>query len=289
MTGRWLAVALLSLIPLGDAHGWGQEGHSIVAEIADRRLDADTRRKIDALLASEPGLNGLHISLGSIASWADDYRADSHEETFNWHFVDIPYDRDTYVESRDCVPNPKRGDCIIKAIERVKAMLADCTASAPDRIIALKLLVHFIGDLHQPLHTISRVDPETGKDDQGGNLVLVTFLGKDKKLYDTNLHKVWDTDLIMRKVYDWGEYVRLLETLWLPGKDIAALQVGTTAAWAEAAHKAAHDVAYNYRPDHVLDEDYYRDSIPIVDRQLALAGVRLARVLTETLGPVQCK
>jgi len=285
MTGRWLAFVLLTLVPLGEAHGWGQEGHSIVAEIADRRLDAVTRRKITDLLAGElPVLNGLHISLGSIASWPDDYRADSHNETQRWHFVDIPYDRDTYVESRDCIDDPQFGVCIIKAIEQVKATLADCGKPAAERAAALKFLVHFIGDLHQPLHVISRVDPETGNDDQGGNLVLVTFLGQPSKL-----HKVWDSDLILHKVYDWGEYVRLLETTWLPGKDLAALQAGDTVGWAEAAHKAAHDVAYNYRPDHVLDDEYYRDAIPIVERQLALAGVRLARVLTDTLRPVECK
>jgi S1/P1 Nuclease len=284
MRAFWFAV-LLAVVPLAEAHGWGQEGHSIVAEIAQRRLDAGTRDKVKALLNTElPGLKDAQISFASIASWADDYRADKHDETRNWHFVNIPNDRDTYVAAVDCAPDPQYGDCIINAIDRVKATLADCTKPAADRVIALKFLVHFIGDLHQPLHATSRIDPETGKNDEGGNGVLVTFFNEK-----TNLHKVWDTGLIMHEVYDWGEYVRLLETQWLPGKDIAALQAGDTIAWALAAHKAAHDVAYNYRPDHVLDDEYYRDSIPVVDRQLALAGVRLARVLNETLRSAQCK
>ncbi|SRR6266568_1651569 len=280
----WLSV-LLALIPCEQAHAWGQEGHSIVAEIAQRRLDAAVRDKINVLLSSElPGLKDAQISLASIASWADDYRA-KHDETRNWHFVDIPYDRNTYIALLDCALDPKYGDCIINAIERAGATLEDCTRPSADRVAALKFLVHFIGDLHQPLHATSRIDPETGKDDRGGNEVDVLFLGQQ-----TNLHAVWDTRLIMHKVYDWGEYVRLLETEWLPGKDIAALQAGDPITWALAAHKAAHDVAYNYRPDRVLDEEYFRDSIWVVDQQLALAGIRLARALNETLRPTpQCQ
>lgn len=284
MKAFWFAV-LLAVVPLAQAHGWGQEGHSIVAEIADRRLDAATHDKVKTLLTSElpAALKDAPVSLASIASWADDYRP-THDGTRNWHFVDIPYDRDTYIALVDCALDAQYGDCIINAIDREKSILADCTKSVPDRVNALKFVVHFIGDLHQPLHATSRIDPETGKDDHGGNFVEVTFLGEK-----TNLHKVWDTLLIMHKVYDWGEYVRRLETEWLPGKDTAALQAGEPITWALAAHKAAHDVAYNYRPDHVLDEEYYRDSIPIVDQQLALAGVRLARVLNETLRSTQCK
>lgn len=284
MRAFWFAV-LLAVVPLAEAHGWGQEGHSIVAEITQRRLDASARDKIKALLNAElPGLKDAQISLASIASWADDHRADKHDETRNWHFVNIPNDRNTYIASVDCALDPQYGDCIINAIDRVKATLADCTKPTVDRVVALKFLVHFIGDLHQPLHATFRIDPETGKNDEGGNGVEVIFLGGK-----TNLHKVWDEGLIMHKVYDWGEYVRLLETQWLPGKDLAALQAGDPVAWALAAHKAAHDVAYNYRPDHVLDDEYYRDSISVVDRQLALAGVRLARVLNETLRSTQCK
>jgi hypothetical protein len=80
-----------------------------------------------------------------------------------------------------------------------------------------------------------------------------------------------------------------LETQWLPGKDTEALQRGNVIRWAEEAHRAAEVVVYNFRPDHVLDEEYYADATATLDRQLALAGLRLAGVLNETLTPIaQC-
>jgi hypothetical protein len=284
--------AVLALAPFEQALAWGQEGHSIVAEIAQRRLEPATLEKIYKLLRSElPGLKSTApISLSSIASWADDYRP-QHEETRNWHFVDIPYDRDDYRPAEDCRLDPQYGDCAINAIARVRQTLADCTKPNDERVAALKFLVHFIGDIHQPLHAITRIDPDTGKEDQGGNTIQVTFFDKKtKRDVSTDLHTVWDTHVILHKVYDWGEYVRLIETEWLPGKDIAALQAGDPVAWVLAAHRAAVEVSYNFRPDHVLDEEYFRASEPIVDQQLALAGVRLARVLNETLQPTgQCR
>jgi len=274
MKAIWLA-GLLAFLPLQQAHGWGQEGHSIVAEIAQRRLDADTLKKVKTLLGGE-------ISLASIASWADDYRA-GHEETAGWHFVDIPYDRFTYDPAVDCKADPKRGDCVINAIMRAREALGDCWRTREERLDALKFLVHFVGDVHQPLHAAARTDPHTGTGDQGGNLVEVTFFGQKN-----NLHWVWDTGLIIDTVYDWGAYVTRLEEGWLRGRDLSSLEDGTPVDWALEAHRFAHDVAYDVPDDGVLGQAYYDNSLPVVDRQLALAGVRLARVLKMTLGPATC-
>jgi hypothetical protein len=169
-------VVLLVLAPLEQALAWGQEGHSIIAEIAQRRLDPDTLRKINALLGGE-------VSLASIASWADDYRA-LHRETAGWHFVDIPFDQSVYDPKRDC--NPDKGDCVIHAIARFQAAVSDCSKPLSDRSEALKFLVHFVGDVHQPLHVETRFGAD-GKDDRGGNDVPVTFFGQK-----TNLHALWD-------------------------------------------------------------------------------------------------
>jgi nuclease S1 len=78
---------------------------------------------------------------------------------------------------------------------------------------------------------------------------------------------------------------RLLETKWLPGKDTEALQRGNTAQWADEADRPAQVVVYNFRPDHVLDEEYYADATATVERQLALAGLRLTRVLNDVFAP----
>ena len=255
---------------------WGQEGHSIVAEIAQRRLNVVSLAKIQALLAVEaPSIDHPAIALSSIASWADDYRA-SHSDAAAWHFVNIPDDRSTYDPEADC----KNGACAVDAIGRFKAVLADCSKPAADRLQALKFLVHFVGDIHQPLHATDRWDAYTGKDDQGGNLVPVTFFGQA-----TNLHAVWDTGLIMRTVYDWGAYVVRLETNWFPGRGLTGLSGGSPADWAADAHRLAHEIAYDIPDDGVIGVKYFARAQPVVDRQLALAGLRLARELEAALAP----
>jgi hypothetical protein len=269
----WLAILALAL-PCGQAFAWGQEGHSIVAELAEHRLDQPTLEKIRLLLKTEiPGATqDTSVSLGSIASWADDFRAE-HHETSNWHFVNIPLDRGTYDPQIDCKPDPKNGDCIINAIERNRALLADCSKTPAERAQALKFLVHLIGDIHQPLH-------DTDHDDHGGNDVVVTFFGKSVKL-----HAIWDTDIIMHTVFAWGAYVTRLETAWFPGRDVTGMDGGSPVDWALEAHQFARETAYQIPDGSVLEMNYYTAALPVVDRQLAVAGMRLAKFLKDALKP----
>jgi hypothetical protein len=133
-------------------------------------------------------------------------------------------------------------------------------------------LIHFVGDVHQPLHAADRHDA-------GGSQVGVTFFDRPM-----SLHAVWDFGIIEKRTFDWGEYVRYLDQCWLRGKDINALQRGSPVDWALEAHRAAVDVAYVLPEDLNLSLAYYQRSLPIVDRQLALAGIRLAHVLNEAFG-----
>src|SRR5581483_11849536 len=116
---------------------------SIVAEIAQRRLSPA------AVQAVEQALGRGH-SLASVASWADDVR-DIAPQTYNWHFVDIPIAADAYDPARDCAPGPK-GDCVIAELDRLSDQL-QCGTDA-EKLDALKFAVHFVGDVHQPLHTV---------------------------------------------------------------------------------------------------------------------------------------
>jgi hypothetical protein len=258
-----LLTVLFAVTPLSEAASWGASGHSIIAEIAQRRLRPQAVRKIRELLGGD-------VSLASVASWADQL-ALLRPNTANWHFVNIPYDAVNYDPARDCKDTP-RGDCVINAIARARALLADRTASRWQRAEALMFLVHLIGDVHQPLHAADR-------NDAGGSQVGVTFFDRPM-----SLHAVWDYGIIEKRTFDWGEYVRYLEQCWLRGKDINALQRGRPVDWAVEAHRAAVDVAYVLPEDLNLSLAYYQNSLPIVDRQLALAGIRLARVLNEAFG-----
>jgi hypothetical protein len=151
-------------------------------------------------------------------------------------------------------------------------MLVDRSAVRQSRGDALKFLIHLVGDAHQPLHAADR-------NDAGGNHVAVTFFDRPM-----SLHAVWDVGIIEKRTYDWGEYVRYLEQRWLPGKDFKILQRGEPVDWATEAHVAATEVAYVLPEDLKLGEAYYQRSLPTVDRQLALAGIRLARLLNEAFG-----
>lgn len=263
-----LFAALTALLPVQDAYAWGAAGHSIIAEIAQRRLRPEVLRKVKTLLGGE-------ISLASIANWADSV-ALIRPNTRNWHFVNIPVAAAGYDPARDCRYSPG-GDCIVKAIARFRAVLADAEAPRAQRAEALMFLVHLVGDIHQPLHCAER------DNDAGASTLMVSFFGSRM-----SLHLVWDVGLIEKRTYDWGETVRYLDGEWLPSRDVGELSGGNPVDWAWQAHQAAVDVAYALPPDLELGEEYYRRSIPTVERQLALAGIRLARLLNETLqtGPI---
>lgn len=264
-----VALALL-LIQRPDAFAWGPEGHSIVAELAQRRLTPTALAAVKQILGGE-------LSLASLASWADDVR-EQRPETFNWHFVDIPLSRTNYDPAIDCKPVPGKGDCVIAAIERSRTTLADKTATREQRAEALKFLVHFIGDLHQPLHTVD--------DNHGENDLKVSFFTDplNKKREDTNLHSVWDSGLIRNRFFAWGGYVDSIEANWLPGKDLGKLAAGTPIEWALAAHQIAIDRACaGVAQNDALDQVYALRVRADLDQQLALGGLRLARLINEAL------
>ena len=246
----------------GDAHEERRD-ISIIAEIAQRRLDPVALRRVEDLL-------GGKVSLASIANLADTIAA-TRPETRNWHFVNIPVGATAYDPDRDCAATP-RGDCIVKAIARFRAILSDPRKPKAERAEALVFLVHLVGDIHQPLHCADR------NHDGGASTLKVTFFGTPM-----SLHLVWDVGLIEKVTYDWGDYVDHLERDWLATRDVAQLARGEPVDWAWASHQAAVAVAYALPEDLNLGDGYFQHSRATVDQQLALAGIRLARVLNEAL------
>src|SRR5262249_575700 len=172
------ALALLTFIP-AQVSAWGPKGHAIVANLAASRLTPATKENVQLLLGDG--------SLASIASWADDVRKE-RDETYDWHFVDIPKDAAGVVESRDCFrpqDNHKNAqtdhhNCVVDRIEMFRQVLVDENASRADRLEALKWIVHFVGDVHQPLHAVEEA--------RGGNDIKLPVFGSPKcGNYDCNL------------------------------------------------------------------------------------------------------
>jgi len=245
------------------ALAWGNDGHKIVAIIAEAHLTDNARTEARRLLGNN--------SLESVATFADDVR-NSRPETKNFHFVDIPFGATSYNATRDCRETNK-GDCVIAAIERFRATLADKTRNDADRAEALKFIVHLVGDMHQPLHCAER------DGDRGGNEVKVTFLGKK-----SNLHAVWDGGIIREADLSVVEFADELEAA-IDARDIDVFQGGTPITWANEAHRLARTNVYSRVPKSgaVLGVSYYNRNFAVVDAQLTKAGLRLAKLLSDAL------
>lgn len=271
-----IAFAVLAFILAADAFAWGADGHSIVAEIAQRRLTAASRAQVEALL-------GAGHSLASEGTWADDVR-NARRETYNWHFIGIPIADNDYDAAAVCPATPK-GDCVVAEVERLRRQLV--CGSEDARREALKLAVHFIGDLHQPLHTVA--------EEMGGNGVHVDYEVRGlrcprcaPKRTQDNLHAVWDSALIASTVWGWGAYLTRLEG-WLASDEARGADGGTPRDWAIETHAEARRIWPLLRADRLVDDAYYEAAVPVVDRQLARAGLRLARFLDDAYGAApQC-
>ena len=278
---RWFpAAAVVALLVLAlpravaPVAAFGALSHHVIARLAWSLMSQAAKDRVAALL------DGRQDAFVASSTWADEIRS-ARPETYNWHFVDIPVGQKRYDAVRDCAPTEK-GDCVVAAIARARAELEDVSRPQPLRAESLKFLVHFVADVHQPLHAIDNHD-------RGGNDVKVAALrGDDGRA--TNLHSAWDTGLINLSVETQAARAdRLLSGLLARPRD-GSLDV---AAWAEQSHDVAERVAYAYpgfspagppAEAITLDEAYRAQALTAIDRQLAMAGSRLAALLNEILG-----
>jgi hypothetical protein len=258
------------------ALAWGPEGHAIVADIAEAHLTPAAMTQVKQLLGQEG-----HAHLDDISSWADEVRS-QRPETAPWHFVDIPLDANSYDPARDC----KNDDCVIARIVRFEKILADTSTAPKDRLEALKWVVHFVGDIHQPLH-------DEDNNDRGGNDIHVSYFKKS-----TNLHAVWDGKIIEHALnlslgpnYSFDHDAVKADALVLDGQIAAAeraawaptnLTADLTHAvigWANESHALAQKVAYPDLPAQRRgdwSDTYQQEAWPVVQGQLEHGGVRLA-------------
>jgi nuclease S1 len=207
--------------------------------------------------------------LYSVASWADDVRKD-RRETGPWHYVNIPLGS-KYDASRDCA---LRHGCVVAKIDDFVKVLTNKKAPREERAEALKFLVHFVGDIHQPMHA--------AKEAAGGNGIHVSFLSNNRcGPYECNLHAVWDTSMILHTGLAPQDYVAHLEQL-ITSENLNGEAGGTPEQWANESLRLAQ--AAWVQDGTNLDEQYYQREINVVDRQMALAGLRLAKLLNETIG-----
>jgi hypothetical protein len=243
--------------PLNERARWWDLGHRIVARIAEQRLTPHTREAVRQILEGQ--------TLADASVWADNIRQYRHDAD-PLHYVNIPLSDKTYDPERHC---PK-GRCIVAAIAADKRVLSNPASSPVDRAEALRFLVHFMGDLHQPLHVADNHD-------RGGNQRTV-YLDGDS----TNLHKVWDGELLEHEGLTEPDYLQVLRRE-MDTMNLAALERGTVVDWAMEGHRIAVERAYHLPRNGRIGEAYIQANRPLIDHALIAAGVRLAKVLNEVL------
>ena len=253
-------IAALLLLLAGPAGAWGPQGHRLVAALAWAGLTPQARAEVMVLLVGAPD-----PTLPGIANWADQLRADDPDlgkRSASWHYVNIGEEGCQYDATRDC----PGGNCVVGAIDRQLEILADHEQPLAARRQALKFVVHFVGDVHQPMHA-------GYGHDKGGNTVQVNLDGDG-----SNLHRLWDSGLLNTANFDDDAYLRHLESLPLA----TGLDAGS-ADWAEASCAIAVRPGL-YPPRAKIDDTYVQTWRPVAEAQLRRGGAQLAALLNGVLG-----
>lgn len=247
--------------------GWGGEGHRIIGTIASSDLTPATAAAVRELLGDQ--------TLADACCWADEIRSDHR---YDWikplHYINLPREATAVDMQRDGA----NGQQVVAGIERFRAVLSDTSRPREERLEALRLVLHLVGDLHQPLHVSYAVD-------LGGNRLSVTSFGKR-----SNLHRVWDTDLIQRRLKDtkggWATMSADLRQAITPEQRAAWRAGRDPVRWADESFAITRRL-YAEPPDaqEGVNEAYWVKWMPTVAERLQAAGVRLAAVLNAALDP----
>ena len=226
--------------------GWGRTGHRIVGKVAETYLTKNAKSQIKKLMG--------HHDLSRMSNWADDIKSDPNWRHANhWHWCTVP-------NGEDYEKNKHQGLAVEKVYEFIKT-LKDKKATKVEKQIALKFLVHLIGDLHQPLHV------GNGKD-RGGNSVRLKWFGEL-----TNLHSIWDTKLIDYQKLSYTEYVNYL----LLNEDRGKIRQWQGDSLLTYVHESRdlRNQCYEYSKDDLKWEYYYANK-DLLEQRLLQGGIRLS-------------
>ena len=234
---------------------WGQNGHRTTAEIAQSYLSKDAKKEISKLL------NGR--SLAFVSTFGDEIKSDSKYRKYSpWHYVNLPEGASKYIKDE---ANPK-GD-LLMALRKCVEVLKDKKAPKEEKEFYLKMLVHFMGDLHQPLHA--------GRgEDKGGNDIQVRWFGEG-----SNLHRVWDSEMIDSYDMSYTEMARNVPSLSEVRKK--AIASGSFEDWMYESKALSEKVYASAEIGEKLGYNYMYYWFPVVGEQLQKGGIRLASVLNE--------
>jgi len=284
MMRRTIAAVAIAALTVQPALAWGDKGHEIIASIARDRLTPATKAWVDAILAKDADTLTAPDMVAR-ATWADKWRDSGHRETASWHFVDQELagpDLKTacfdYPKANDPPSAGPAQDCVVDKIGEFEKELGDPATTDAERLLALKYVLHFVGDVHQPLHA-------SDNQDRGGNCVHVSLGGQRT----TNLHSFWDTGVLSPLGDDPAAIAKTLEADITPDK-AKAWSAEPSEAWAEESYATAKASAYTLDSPSGCASDvapiplsaaYQTEALQVAKLQIEMAGVRLAAVLNK--------
>ncbi|WP_299439618.1 S1/P1 nuclease [uncultured Aquimarina sp.] len=260
MNTRYVILLLLTIISFNGfsiTEDWGKTGHRVTGEIADSYLTKKAKRNITKLLKGQ--------GLAFVSVYADEIKSDERYRKYGpWHYVNFDFDK-KYGED---TPN-ERGD-LVQGIQKCIEVLKSDTSSEEDKEFYLKMLIHFVGDLHQPLH-VGRGE------DKGGNDIQVRWFRDG-----SNLHRVWDSEMI--------DYYNMSYTeLASNANELSTLQLeeirkGEVLDWIYESQSLAKKVYASANVGEKLGYKYMYEHFPTVRSQLQKGGIRLAKILNDIFG-----
>ena len=300
--------AFLCLTGVPRAQGWGCRGHEVIAYLAEKHLTPEAKVMVVSLLSDNPVQYNAYCGtptgdlLADASTWADGQR-EKDPSTAPWHYIDIPRGEKSGEVKKFCGAE----GCITQAIEDQLAILKNKDAPGAQRAAALRFVIHLVGDLHQPLHTISNGD-------RGGNCVPVKYFDlephRNHYSYSPNLHEIWDSGILEKDMQglDSARFADVLEAAY--SSSFAHWQAGGVQVekWAWESHRSARRKVYGALPQKipiepegavescsannhvgermltkniVLDSNYQAKAAKVVEKRLAKAGIRVALILNE--------
>lgn len=251
MTYKNILVLAALLLISPKAFSWGKTGHRIVGEIAQRNLSNDALKGVKEILGDE--------DLSRVATWADEIRSNKNfDYTSPWHYVSIPNGKTYFDQKRN-----KDGD-VIEALFRFEETLRDPKASKDDKAMALKFMVHSMGDLHQPLHVGIA-------EDRGGNTVRLKWFKTEM-----NLHSIWDEAIVDFEQLSYTEYSTYLNHF--TKIEMTDFSKGTFLDWAKESQDL-RAVVYDTGGSESAGYEYHHKVKPTMELRLRQAGLRLSKML----------
>ncbi|MEO9482868.1 MAG: S1/P1 nuclease [Ekhidna sp.] len=251
------SLVLIAMVVTFNSFGWGATGHRIVGLIAEYHLSKKAKKNIEKVLGFE--------TLAEVSNYMDLIKSDgTYRHMSAWHYATIPEGK-TYAE----VGTPEEGD-VIATIERLMTELETKNFTDKDEAFALKCLVHLIGDIHQPLHV-------GNGEDRGANDVKLDYFWQS-----SNLHRVWDSQMIDGQKYSYMEYVN-----WInhpTNEQLASWSSLNVLDWANESKEARIQCYETMPADKKLSYRYNYDNMELLNQRLLQAGIRLANALNEIYG-----